>query len=76
MTIELTSDHVHGGIVALLLLLQLWHHHRLTGHIERTSQHINQMWGQIGILTTSVAAKIVELDKKIDGKVGKEDKTD
>lgn len=75
MTIEFTSDHVHGSIVALLLLLQLWHHHRLTGHIEKTSQHINQLWSQIGILTASVAAKIVEMDKKIDDKVGKQDKT-
>ena len=75
MTIEVTPEQIYGGAVALLLLLQAWHHYRLTKHINQTELHLGQLWLQISTLTTTIATKIVELEKKIDERVGKQDKT-
>jgi hypothetical protein len=75
MTITLTPEQIYGGIVTLLLILQAWHHYRLSKHIEQTQIHLGQIWIQINTLTTSIAAKFTELEKKVNEKVGKQDKT-
>lgn len=75
MTIELTSQQVYGGIVILLLILQVWHHYRLSKHINQTEIHLGQIWIQITTLTTSIAHKLTELEKKVNERVGKQDKT-
>ena len=75
MTIELSPEQIYGGVVTLLLILQAWHHYRLTKHIEQTETYLGQVWLQISTLTASIATKIVEVEKKIDDKVVKQDKT-
>lgn len=75
MTVEITPDLIHSGILGLLLLLQVWHHYRLNKQIEKTDLQLGQVWLQISTLVTSVAGKLAELEKRIDDKVGKEDKT-
>lgn len=75
MTIELSTEQIYGGIVTLLLILQTWHHYRLNKHIEQTQINLGQVWLQISTLTASIAAKFTELEKKVNEKVGKQDKT-
>lgn len=76
MTIELTLEQLYGGILTLLVLLQAWHHYRLNKHIEQTETYLGQVWLQINTLTTSIATKLVEMEKKLNEKVGKQDKND
>lgn len=71
MTIELSPEQVYGGVVTLLLVLQAWHHYRLTKHINQTELYLGQLWLQINTLTTSIATKLVEIEKKLNEKVGK-----
>ena len=70
MTIELTPEYIYASITTLLLVLQVWQYYKLT----KVEKEIAQIWIQISILVASISSKLLDLDKKIDDRVGKQDK--
>ena len=70
MTIEITPENLYAGITCILLLIQVWQYYKLT----KLEKEINSIWNQIGTLVTSVAGKLIDIENKIDSKVGKQDK--
>lgn len=70
MTIEITAETLYFGITAILIVMQIWHHTRIT----KLETQNAQLWTQISILVTSISSKLLDLDKKIDDRVGKQTK--
>lgn len=70
MTVEVTPETLYFGITSILVVIQIWHHTRLT-KLETQNRHL---WTQISILVTSISSKLLDLDKKIDDRVGKQTK--
>jgi hypothetical protein len=67
MTIELTEQSVYIGVVIILMAIQIWQHYKITKLETQTFQ----IWNQISILVASISSKLLDLDKKIDDRVGK-----
>lgn len=70
MTINITPERIYAAITTLLLLLQVYQHYKLA----KLEKEVNQVWTQISILITSISTKLLDLDKKIEDKVGKQTK--
>ena len=70
MTIDITPERLYFGITALLLIMQVYQHYKLT----KLEKEVNQVWTQISILITTISSKLLDLDKKVDDKVGKQTK--
>jgi hypothetical protein len=61
MTFTVTPADIYFALCGLLLLLQVIQYYML----QKTKTEINLLWAQIGILTSTVAAKLEELNKKV-----------
>ena len=61
MTFTVTPADIYFALCGLLLLLQVIQYYML----QRTKSEINLLWAQIGILASTVAAKLEELNKKV-----------
>ena len=70
MTVQITTETVYLGVTIILLAIQIWQHYRITKLESQTTQ----LWNQISILVASISSKLLDLDKKIDDKVGKQTK--
>ena len=70
MTIDITPERLYFGTTLLLLIMQVYQHYKLT----KLEKEVNQVWTQISILITSISSKLLDLDKKVDNKVGKQSK--
>jgi len=70
MTINLDKTDLYFGIIIVLLLLQVYHHYRMT--VLR--KEITNIWIQISTIVTTVSAKLIALEKDIEVIVGKEKK--
>ena len=67
MTIEVTPDKIYFAICIVLLILQVYQHYL----INKLKSETDLIWTQMGLLLTTISAKIAELDKKIENN-GKE----
>jgi hypothetical protein len=70
MTIDITPERLYTGIIVFLLVMQIWQHYRLA----KLEKEVKQVWTQISILITSISTKLLDLDKKVEDKVGKQTK--
>ncbi len=70
MTIELSQETIYTGAVLVLMAIQIWQHYKITKLETQTFQ----IWNQISILVASISGKLLDLDKKIDDRVGKSTK--
>ena len=61
MTFTVTPADIYFALCGLLLLLQVVQYYML----QKTKTEINLLWAQIGILASTVAAKLEELNKKV-----------
>ena len=62
MTFTVTPADIYFALCGLLLVLQMVQYYML----QKTKTEINLLWAQIGILASTVAAKLEELNKKVD----------
>jgi hypothetical protein len=62
MTFTVTPADIYFALCGLLLVLQVVQYYML----QKTKTEINLLWAQIGILASTVAAKLEELNKKVD----------
>jgi hypothetical protein len=62
MTIEVTPDTVYFAMCFILLVLQMVQYAMLV----KTKKEIEEVWGQLGIIITTVGAKIKEIEAKIE----------
>ena len=62
MTIEVTPDTVYFAMCFILLVLQVVQYAMLV----KTKKEIEEVWGQLGIIITTVGAKIKEIEGKIE----------
>lgn len=62
MTFTVTPADIYFALCGLLLVLQTVQYYML----QKTKTEINLLWAQIGILASTVAAKLEELNKKVD----------
>jgi hypothetical protein len=62
MTIEVTPDTVYFAMCFILLVLQVVQYAMLV----KTKKEIEEVWGQLGIIITTVGAKIKEIEAKIE----------
>ena len=70
MTVQITTETVYLGVTTILLTIQIWQHYRIT----KLESQASQIWNQISLLVASISSKLLDLDKKIDDKVGKQTK--
>lgn len=70
MTIDITPERLYFGTTLFLLVLQVYQHYKLT----KLEKEVTQVWTQISILITTISGKLLDLDKKVDDKVGKQTK--
>ena len=70
MTIDITPEQLYFGTTAFLLIMQIYQHYKLS----KLEREVNQVWTQISILITSISGKLLDLDKKIEDRVGKQSK--
>jgi len=62
MTIEVTPDTVYFAMCFILLVLQVVQYAMLV----KTKKEVEEVWGQLGIIITTVGAKIKEIEAKIE----------
>jgi hypothetical protein len=70
MTIDITPERLYFGTTLFLLIMQVYQHYKL----NKLEKEVNQVWTQISILITSISSKLLDLDKKVEDKVGKQPK--
>jgi hypothetical protein len=70
MTIDITPERLYLGITIFLLIMQISQHYRLT----KLEKEVRQVWTQISILITSISTKLIDLDNKVNDKVGNQTK--
>ena len=70
MTIDITPERLYLGITVFLLVMQISQHYRLT----KLENEVHNVWNQISILITTISTKLLDLDKKIEDRVGKQPK--
>lgn len=70
MTIDITPERLYFGITIFLFVMQVYQHYKLT----KLEKEVTQVWTQISILITTISSKLLDLDKKVDDKVGKQTK--
>jgi len=70
MTIDITPERLYLGITVFLLVMQISQHYRLT----KLEKEVHNVWNQISILITTISTKLLDLDKKIEDRVGKQPK--
>jgi len=62
MTIEVTPDTVYFAMCFILLVLQVVQYAMLV----KTKKEVEEVWGQLGIIITTIGAKIKEIEGKIE----------
>jgi hypothetical protein len=62
MTIEVTPDKVYFAMCFILLVLQVVQYAMLV----KTKKEVEEVWGQLGIIITTIGAKIKEIEAKIE----------
>ena len=62
MNFTITQEHFYFGLVALLLVLQVYQYRQL----DKTKSEIKKLWDQISIFNTMVAMKLLENQKELD----------
>ena len=62
MTFTVTPDTIYFAICLVLLVLQVVQYAML----RKNKKEIEEVWGQIGILITTIGAKIKEVETKIE----------
>lgn len=70
MTLTLTQEHLHIGIILLLMGLQIYQWKK----IIKANSEIQKIWSQISIWNTMVAMKLLDTQKEIDKLNDKENK--
>ena len=70
MTVDITPERLYFGTTIFLLIMQVYQHYKLT----KLEKEVTQVWTQISILITSISGKLLDLDKKIEDRVGKQSK--
>ena len=61
MTIEITQQTMHVGIILILMGIQIYQRIQ----IEKVKKEINKLWDQISTFNTMVALKLLENEKNI-----------
>jgi hypothetical protein len=62
MIVTITKEMVYIGLIALLLILQIYQ----TRRIEKNKKDIDALWNQMQSLVLSIASDLDQLEKKID----------
>jgi cell shape-determining protein MreC len=62
MIVTITKEMIYVGLIALLLILQIYQ----TRHIEKNKKDIDDLWNQMQSLVLSIASALDQLEKKID----------
>jgi hypothetical protein len=62
MIVTITKEMVYIGLIALLLILQIYQ----TRRIEKNKKDIDALWNQMQSLVLSIASALDQLEKKID----------
>jgi hypothetical protein len=62
MIVTITKEMVYIGLIALLLILQIYQ----TKRIEKNKKDIDALWNQMQSLVLSIASALDQLEKKID----------
>jgi hypothetical protein len=61
MIVTITKEMVYIGLIALLLILQIYQ----TRRIEKNKKDIDDLWNQMQNLVLSIASALDQLEKKI-----------
>ena len=67
MTITLTQEHLYIGIIAVLLVLQVYQL-RL---IKKLEKECDDIWAQLGTLVGSISNQVISLQKDLSNKQDK-----
>lgn len=70
MTIDITPERLYFGITIFLFIMQVYQHYKLA----KVEKEVGRVWTQISILITAISSKLLDLDKKVDDKVGNQTK--
>jgi hypothetical protein len=62
MIVTITKEMIYIGLIALLLILQIYQ----TNRIEKNKKDIDALWNQLQSLVLSVASALDSLENKID----------
>jgi hypothetical protein len=62
MVVTITKEMIYIGLIALLLILQIYQ----TNRIEKNKKDIDALWNQLQSLVLSVASALDSLENKID----------
>jgi hypothetical protein len=62
MTFTLTQDHLHLGIILILMGIQMFQWKQ----IFSLKGEVNKLWNQISVFNTMVAMKLLDTQKEID----------
>jgi hypothetical protein len=62
MIVTITKEMIYVGLIALLLILQIYQ----TRRIEKNKKDIDALWNQMQSLVLSIASALDQLEKKID----------
>jgi cell shape-determining protein MreC len=62
MIVTITKEMIYVGLIALLLILQIYQ----TRRIEKNKKDIDDLWNQMQSLVLSIASALDQLEKKID----------
>jgi hypothetical protein len=62
MIVTITKEMIYIGLIALLLILQIYQ----TRRIENNKKDIDALWNQMQSLVLSIASALDQLEKKID----------
>jgi cell shape-determining protein MreC len=62
MIVTITKEMIYIGLIALLLILQIYQ----TKRIEKNKKDIDALWNQMQSLVLSIASALDQLEKKID----------
>lgn len=62
MIVTITKEMIYIGLIALLLILQIYQ----TRRIEKNKKDIDTLWNQMQSLVLSIASALDQLEKKID----------
>jgi cell shape-determining protein MreC len=62
MIVTITKEMIYIGLIALLLILQIYQ----TRRIEKNKKDIDALWNQMQSLVLSIASALDQLEKKID----------
>lgn len=67
MTITITQEHLYIGVIAFLMILQIFQWRS----ISKLQRECDRLWEQLGTLVAGISAQIISMQKEIGSKEDK-----